>query len=663
MSIEVKTVPVEAHHSIGMVERYHVPLRRAYDIIQAEFPILNKHRVLQMAVKAVNDTAGPDGLAPTLLVFGTFPRMVDSDPPHPSIAQRARAIQKAMREVSKLHVVRSVNDALRLRNGPQTDDVRDAPIGSNVLVYREDGEWHGPYQLLSISGQTCTIRMSDSHTAQFRITSVKPHQQAEQPGSHSSDEQVSAQVEQPEDAQIEQSENAANVGNNPNIDQTEPGILSERDIAVVRNELSDDNNESSDTDDPPIRLSGRRRRPTARAAYLTAKEEASLQLAKKLRADGTIRSPFPPFEESQKKELDDLLTKGVFGIVAKNSIPPHQRIFGCRFVDDIKYKDGLPYEKSRLVVQAYKDGGKQSILTQSPTIQRASQRLIISLAAMLTRSLCVRDISQAYVQSKSSLVRPFYVKPPTGTDLGDNILRINRPLYGIPEAGNHWFKTYHEHHTKKLNLTTSTFDPCLLFSKEAIVGMQTDDTIFSATDEFIAFEEEQRLLAAFPAKDVEVLSKKKPLTFNGAIISQTGHILQLTQERQCKKIELVDVESKDLKTPYVRERARGAYVASMTQPEAAFALSRAAQTTSPDESDAVYLNKCLTWQKDNTKRGLRFFKTAPEGLKLYVFVDASFANNKDLSSQIGYVIVLANEKELDSTTVRLTGNIMLGIGI
>jgi hypothetical protein len=30
-------------------------------------------------------------------------------------------------------------------------------------------------------------------------------------------------------------------------------------------------------------------------------------------------------------------------------------------------------------------------------------------------------------------------------------------------------------------------------------------------------------------------------------------------------------------------------------------------------------------------------------VKLFVFVNSSFANNKDLSSQIGYVIILANE--------------------
>ena len=36
MAIEVKEVPVEAHNSIGKVERYHAPLRRAYEIISSE---------------------------------------------------------------------------------------------------------------------------------------------------------------------------------------------------------------------------------------------------------------------------------------------------------------------------------------------------------------------------------------------------------------------------------------------------------------------------------------------------------------------------------------------------------------------------------------------------------------------------------------------------
>jgi hypothetical protein len=50
------------------------------------------------------------------------------------------------------------------------------------------------------------------------------------------------------------------------------------------------------------------------------------------------------------------------------------RIFNSRLVNEVKGKaTGTPYEKSRLVIQAYNDEGKELILTQLPTIQRASQ--------------------------------------------------------------------------------------------------------------------------------------------------------------------------------------------------------------------------------------------------------------------------------------------------
>jgi hypothetical protein len=42
--------------------------------------------ILQMAVKAINDTAGYDSIVPTLLVFGAFPRITHIDPLALSIA-------------------------------------------------------------------------------------------------------------------------------------------------------------------------------------------------------------------------------------------------------------------------------------------------------------------------------------------------------------------------------------------------------------------------------------------------------------------------------------------------------------------------------------------------------------------------------------------------
>ena len=92
MGVVCNQVPVEAHWSVGKVEAYHAPLRRAWEIITAETKgSIEPADALQMALKAVNDTAGPAGLVPTLLVFGAYPRVTTDSPPTASQQQRARS--------------------------------------------------------------------------------------------------------------------------------------------------------------------------------------------------------------------------------------------------------------------------------------------------------------------------------------------------------------------------------------------------------------------------------------------------------------------------------------------------------------------------------------------------------------------------------------------
>ena len=181
-------------------------------------------------------------------------------------------------------------------------------------------------------------------------------------------------------------------------------------------------------------------------------------------------------------------------------MPEGVRIFNSKFVDEIKNK-GTKKElkKSRLMVQAYNDESKHIVLTQSLTIQRISQRVILSIAAMTAKNtgLYLRDISQAYVQSTTMLNRDFYVNPPRElikrlnlTD--DSVLKVVKPLYSVLKAGNHWFKTYYSHHVNELGIEQSTYDPCLLYNNHpfSIVGLQTDDTLFVGDD---AFTEKEQL--------------------------------------------------------------------------------------------------------------------------------------------------------------------------
>ena len=73
MAIKVKEVPIKVYNSIRKVEWYYMLLRHVYKIISLELEDVSKELTLQMAVKAINNSASPDRLVPTLLVFGAYP--------------------------------------------------------------------------------------------------------------------------------------------------------------------------------------------------------------------------------------------------------------------------------------------------------------------------------------------------------------------------------------------------------------------------------------------------------------------------------------------------------------------------------------------------------------------------------------------------------------
>jgi hypothetical protein len=109
----------------------------------------------------------------------------------------------------------------------------------------------------------------------------------------------------------------------------------------------------------------------------------------------------------------------------------------------------------------------------------------------------------------------------------------------------------------------------------------------------------------------------------------------------------------------VEQRARGAYIASICQPEACFDLSSAAQHQDPTPDDVKALNRRIQWQMESQDRGIAFIPLDLPTARLFVFVDGSFANNRDLTSQLGFVIVLANETAVnDGNEFTIRGNLV-----
>ncbi|RKF75009.1 hypothetical protein GcM3_086029, partial [Golovinomyces cichoracearum] len=261
----------------------------------------------------INDTAGPKGLVPTLLVFfGAYSRIINLDAPAVSVEQRARAYRNAIKEVRNLRVDRQIKDALNMRNGPITSAIRDLPLQSQVLVWREGisgkkGSWEGPHLLVGIDENTCIVQFhqNSDKLSSFRITSVKPY------------------------------------------------------LSSPNREINDDNSFRQNDDDSTHKIH---------------------------------------HKKDVTPSLPGIVNRNVTFHVERDQIPPGAHIYRVKFIDEIKIKNSNDwFEKSRLCIAAWGDKEKWTVLTQSPTIQRASQRAILAIAPMMmAKGLIIydRDVEQ-----------------------------------------------------------------------------------------------------------------------------------------------------------------------------------------------------------------------------------------------------------------------------
>lgn len=373
MGISCKQIPTEAHWSIGKVERYHQPLRRAFKIISQELGgTVPDSSLLQMAVKAVNDTAGPNGLVPTLLVFGAYPRINADSPPPINIARRAEAVNKAMKQLRTVTAQKRVNNALSARNGPVMDELLALPVGSEVRVWRENRGWQGPYSVIETDGHNVILDMVNGPT-KLRSTVCQPYYRSSQDPTTYPDFRPEA-VDQ----------------------QNDPPVP----IPVVprsRGRPKGSKNKAKPLDNTALHHVTR-----GPQVFLSRKEKNDRQLSIKLRNDGVISTSGRPFEASDAKEINDLVCAGVFKLKLFDPVEHRGRIFKSRMVREVKGIGNKPYEKSRLVIQGHSDLEKLSILTQSPTIQRMSQRLILSIAP----SLCCIGMSALFEILRKLILKP-----------------------------------------------------------------------------------------------------------------------------------------------------------------------------------------------------------------------------------------------------------------
>lgn len=124
--------------------------------------------------------------------------------------------------------------------------------------------------------------------------------------------------------------------------------------------------------------------------------------------------------------------------------------------------------RSRLVAQNYGDDEDGKNATKAPTVHWFSQRLLLSLAAsMLGMATFTGNVTQGSVQSESMSEREVYISAPPEIQLSpESVVKVVRPIYGIPESDLNWYLTYRNDRIEHKGVFSTTTDPYIVLERE-----------------------------------------------------------------------------------------------------------------------------------------------------------------------------------------------------
>jgi hypothetical protein len=132
LGINLRHTATESHNCLGTGERFHGPLRKIIGKLKLDHPLVLDAVRLAMAVHAMNITAGPEGIVPSLLVFGKLPKVPHVDSVPPNKADRLVEMHAARAAYEQILAQRRIAAALSKRPPPTSSLVFEP--GQSVYV-------------------------------------------------------------------------------------------------------------------------------------------------------------------------------------------------------------------------------------------------------------------------------------------------------------------------------------------------------------------------------------------------------------------------------------------------------------------------------------------------------------------------------------------------
>lgn len=358
-------------------------------------------------------------------------------------------------------------------------------------------------------------------------------------------------------------------------------------------------------------------------------------------------------EHAMAEELEGLLAAGALEFVHESDVPPNSNVIGTRMILSLKHHGTSDQAwKARLVTQGCLDRESDNVLSESATVATYSIRTVIAIARTMRWPLRSKDARRAYLQG-DDLSRAMFARLPRELRrrFADFLFKIVKPVYGLKEAGAYWFAKYFYAWLTMVLMLATSLDVCLLYRRpgkhlEGVVAVQVDDTLMAGCEAFNQAEEKMHKL--FDMGDTQELQRGQALKFSGCEIRDGGDSTTVSQTDYVGKLAGKKLPQGVVPTMSAVKSSTGAigWAATQTRPTVAYQVSQLNQVTPATLTTAVPLkvNDVIQTLLETREHGLVFPEMDLETMYIAAYGDASLAGNDDLTSQMGGIICLLDDK-------------------
>jgi transposase InsO family protein len=307
--------------------------------------------------------------------------------------------------------------------------------------------------------------------------------------------------------------------------------------------------------------------------------------------------------------------------------------------------------RARLTARGYEE--EDEFPKDSPTMQKCSLRLLLTLATLLSFRIQTTDIKSAFLQG-SKLEREVFVKPPKEAESKGKLWRLEKCLYGLKDASRQWYKKVADK-LKELGFQPSKYDAGLFFKIHGgqligLVGLHVDDFLTAGNTHFrnVVLPE---LLSTFKVGK----SESDSFMYTGFKLTQSeqGIILDQSHYVQNIRIPMTDAKRMQMKDESLNQE-------ELTEMrELGGVINWTVRTSRPDLSfDMIDISTKFKGGKvqdlANAKKVVSNLKRNPahitisnvgniKACEIWCFSDAAFRNlNDGEDSAGGFVILLVN---------------------